>query len=103
MADIDISTIKRYENNKVIYSLKICNKIAAAIDIDPSFIYDDYFNFISSNYGSKIKKIRKELKLTQIEFGKLLGTHKKTISRWENEVHYPLRKHYVILRKYILE
>lgn len=31
----------------------------------------------------RIKQLRKALKLTQVEFGQLLGAHSVTVSRWE--------------------
>lgn len=39
--------------------------------------------------GSKIKKLRKEKGLTQIEFGNQLGVVKQTVSSWENGVSSP--------------
>lgn len=36
--------------------------------------------------GERIKLLRKELKLSQEEFGDKLGVRKTAISRWENEI-----------------
>lgn len=39
--------------------------------------------------GNKIKKLRKESGLTQVEFGNKLGVVKQTVSSWENGVSNP--------------
>lgn len=100
-AGIDVCTIKRYENNQRVDSLKICNKIAKAIGIDPKLIYDDYLSFTASDYGEKIKSSRKKLSLTQHAFGQLLGVHKKTVVCWEKGRTKPLREHYLLLTKHL--
>ena len=91
-------TVKRYENNYSLHSLEICNKIAKAIKIDPALLYDDYLAFIASNYGYRIRSERKKSELTQEQFGKFIGVHRKTILRWEKEILCPSRKHYFSLR-----
>lgn len=98
---IDRTTIIRYENNQLIHSLDLCNKIAAAIGIEPSLLFDEYLSFISSDYGHKIKKARRISKLTQKELGQAIGVHRKTIVRWENERAYPTRENYEILKEFL--
>lgn len=39
---------------------------------------------MSNEFGNKLKKIRKEQKITQGEIAKALNTTKATISRWES-------------------
>ena len=46
---------------------------------------------------TKIRKIRKMLKLTQFQFGNLLGIPKTTISYWENGHLHPCRENQKIL------
>ena len=46
---------------------------------------------------TKIRKIRKMLKLTQFQFGNLLGISKTTISYWENGHLHPCRENQKIL------
>lgn len=41
------------------------------------------------NIAEKIKKYRRNNRLTQEEFGKLLGVSPQAISKWEREVCYP--------------
>lgn len=96
-SDLDRTTIIRYENDLVEHSIDILDKIAAVLKIIPSIIYDDYLQFISGNYGSKIRNLRMNLGLNQKELGKILNVHKKTISRWENEENIPSRQNYLNL------
>ncbi|WP_317922511.1 helix-turn-helix domain-containing protein [Tepidimicrobium xylanilyticum] len=51
-AGLDRATIIRYENNLVEHSINIIDKISHALGVNPTIIYDDYFRFISSDYGS---------------------------------------------------
>ena len=37
----------------------------------------------------KIKKYRKEKRLTQAEFGEILGVSAQAVSKWESELCYP--------------
>ena len=39
--------------------------------------------------GENIRRYRNENKMTQEEFGKLLGISAQAISKWENEKNYP--------------
>ncbi len=47
--------------------------------------------------SSRIRKIRKMLKLTQFQFGNLLGVSKTTVSYWENGHLQPCRENQKIL------
>ena len=37
----------------------------------------------------KIKKYRKEKRITQAEFGEILGVSAQAVSKWESELCYP--------------
>lgn len=39
--------------------------------------------------GKKLQQIRKEEKLSQLEFSKIIGVTKTTIFNWEKDIHYP--------------
>ena len=39
--------------------------------------------------GKKLQQIRKEEKLSQLEFAKIIGVTKTTIFNWEHDIHYP--------------
>ena len=93
MADIDICTIKRYENNQVQPSLYILNKIAHGLQIDIDLFLDDYLSFLLT-YDTTIRNIRKEHKLTQQSLGDALGVHRKTVLRWEKGLIHPTKDNY---------
>lgn len=99
LANIDRTTLIRYENDQLIPSLDITTRIAHALKINPFLIYDDYLKFIAMGYGGKIKNLRVKLKFTQKEFGQLLGVHRKTILRWEKEFEIISRENYEKLKK----
>lgn len=39
--------------------------------------------------GKKLHQIRKEEKLSQLEFAKIIGVTKTTVLNWEHDIHYP--------------
>lgn len=39
--------------------------------------------------GKKLHQIRKEEKLSQLEFAKIIGVTKTTVFNWEHDIHYP--------------
>ena len=39
--------------------------------------------------GKKLHQIRKEEKLSQLEFAKIIVVTKTTIFNWEHDIHYP--------------
>jgi transcriptional regulator with XRE-family HTH domain len=86
------TTIYRYENGQASCTLEACSKIAASLNIEASFLYDEYLNFISEGFGNKIKKLRQKLGLTQKKFAALLNVGPKTISKWESAQSIPFRK-----------
>lgn len=91
-------TISEYEANKAIPSFDHRVKMAAVFEISPSELYpeheDDYFNFISGNFGAKIKNIRKSLGITQADLSKIIGIRAETISCWESQRKIPSMKNY---------
>jgi transcriptional regulator with XRE-family HTH domain len=96
-SNLDRTTIIRYENDLVDHSLDVIDRIAKALKIKPSIIYDDYLKFINGDYGSKIRNLRMGLGLSQKKLGKILEVHRKTISRWEKEESFPTRENYIKL------
>lgn len=42
--------------------------------------------------GKKLYQIRKEEKLSQLEFAKIIGVTKTTVFNWEKDIHYPDNK-----------
>lgn len=98
---IDRGTIIDYENNFVPHTLEICTRIAEGLKIDHFLIFDDYLTFLASDFASKILSIRKNLKLTQKGFAKLLGVVQSTVSAWEQNEKYPSRVNFKRIKKYI--
>jgi len=78
---ISRSPLLKYEYDQTRPSLRDLKKIAAALGIDVSELYDDYYRFIDSNFPERIKKIRIERDLHQYELGKLLGVTHAQVSK----------------------
>lgn len=102
ITEIDRGVIIDYENNFVPHTLETCTRIAEGLKIDPLLILDDYLTFLAADFGSKILSIRKNLKLTQKEFAKLIGVIQSTISSWEKNENCPSRANFERIKKYIL-
>ena len=51
------------------------------------------------NIGKRIREIRKENNLSQLEFGKLLCVSQDNVSLWENGKSYPSAHHLIIISK----
>lgn len=100
-AGLEVSTIKRLENNKSRPELATCKLLAQALDIMPEMIYDEYLQFITSDYAHYIKSYRKQHNLTQIQLAKLLNIHIKNIMRWEQQISFPSVQLYKILTSLI--
>ncbi len=61
------------------------NKIANLFEVDVYNLLDDYNRFIYDGQGKNIKKIRKELGITQKELAELMDTEVYKIKRFEQE------------------
>lgn len=97
---IDKATYIRYESDTdTNNNLEICNKICAAIGIDPRLVYDDYMAFIASDYSQTIKGFRRRNKLSHRQFGELIGMNHKISSRWERNTCEPSRTSYEKLKE----
>jgi len=85
-AGIDRSTYNSYEHDeRDYYPLEHLTKITEILDVNIEDLLDDYNMFLYQGQGRQIKELRKSMKLTQYEFGKLHGVNRRTIERWENE------------------
>jgi len=83
---IDRGTYKSYEdNNRDYYPLDKLLKIADLFKVDITDLLDDYNRFLFEGQGNKTKALRKEMELTQSDFGKQLGVSAKTVRQWELE------------------
>lgn len=61
------------------------NKLANLFEVDVYDLLDDYNRFIYDGQGKNIKKIRKELGITQKELAELMDTEVYKIKRFEQE------------------
>ena len=84
-AGVDRSTYIRYESGMDFYPPDKLSKITELLEVDITDLFDEYNTFIRNGQGQQIRAIRKQMKLTQKEFGKRFGAHAGTVKRWENE------------------
>lgn len=84
-AGLDRSTYIRYESGMDFYPQDKLSKIAELLEVDIDGLLDEYNTFIRDGQDQQIRAMRKQMKLTQKEFGKRFGVHAGTVKRWENE------------------
>jgi len=82
---IDLSTYVKYEQvNRDYYPLEQISKIAELLEVEVENLLDDYNLFLYRGQGQQIKALRKSVKLSQGEFGKLIGVaSRRTVESWE--------------------
>jgi len=80
---ISRSPLLKYEYDQTRPTMRDLKKIAAALDVEATEFFDDYYHFIDSNSPEKIKQIRIERDLHQDELGKLLGVTHAQVSKLE--------------------
>ncbi len=89
---IDRCTLIRLENGQVSelnMKTETLIRIAVACGFERTFCCNQYHSLLANDVGRKIKEYRKTHHLTQIDLGKQLNVHKKTISRWEHNLQKP--------------
>ena len=50
--------------------------------------------------GKRINEIRQEHKLSQIDFGRVLGASQDTVSLWENNKSLPTTEYVILIAKH---
>ena len=78
------SSINDYENSIAYPSPDALIKISKDLGKDANYFYDDYYRFISSDFGETILKWREKNNLTIYKMWKLTGFDTRTIKRWES-------------------
>ena len=78
--------------------------VAAGIDMDklnedPDFYKDDYFEFVETDCGDKIRYVRLQYELYMEPFGELLGVAGNTIGEWEAGNCMPSRSCFLEIKK----
>lgn len=85
-AGIDRSTYIHYEcAEHDYYPIEKLKRIAEQFEIDVTELLDGYNRFLYDGQGWQIRKIRKDMGLTQYQFGKLHGVSAGAVKRWESE------------------
>ncbi len=97
MIGVSHATIVNYENLKSPFDYNNAIKIAEVLQIDKGLLFDDFNRFIDYPYHQKLKEIRKELNMTQIEFAAFSGINRSTLSAWEQGTWIPTRENYILL------
>lgn len=90
-AGTDKSEITRLESNRDPLTLSMAIRISKVLEIDPIQISDEYLKFIQYPYSKRIKEVRKQLGISQMELGKRMGVYTRAINTWENEREAPRR------------
>ncbi len=80
------TTIVQIENNIIPLTLKSCEKIADALNIDERLLYDDYLEFINYDYPNKLKNLRLKMGLNIKDFAEKLHITPVVYRRWENDI-----------------
>lgn len=71
-------------------------KLGEILNVAPEKLLDDYSRFCMPGYGNWIRSIRKLYGLSQVQFAKMTGWNRATISIWEKEIggHHPNKEAY---------
>ena len=81
---MDRATYSSYEEfERDYYPIENMQKIAKLFGVPVTELLDDYNLFLYNGQGQQVKKIRKSLHLTQVEFAQRLGVQTAMVKRWE--------------------
>lgn len=94
---VNHATIVNYENLKSPFDYNNAIKIAEVLQIEKELLFDDFNKFIDYPYHQKLKEIRTELHMTQVEFAAFSGINRSTLSAWEKGTWIPTRENYILL------
>lgn len=94
--------IMDYESGETEPDLLALKRIASVLEINADNLYDEYYRFLAYPYSKKLKEMRKQMKLTQKEFGNLFGVGRKTVERWESGEILTTRERYYEIGKVTL-
>lgn len=94
---VNHATIVNYENLKSPFDYNNAIKIAEVLQIEKELLFDDFNKFIDYPYHQKLKEVRTELHMTQVEFAAFSGINRSTLSAWEKGTWIPTRENYILL------
>lgn len=75
--------IKDYETRGLYPPMELSQKLAKIFNLNSKYFYDEYYDFLDSNYSYKISKWRKNNNLTVIAAAKKINVKYVTWSSWE--------------------
>lgn len=85
-AGLDRTTYVHYESSAHdYYPIDKLSSIAELLEVNVTDLLDEYNRFLYDGQGRQIRKIRKDMGLTQYQFGKLYGVSAGAVKRWESE------------------
>lgn len=88
------ATLVLYENDKHPIKYNIAVSLAKELNIDLNRLLDSYTSFVDYPCGEFLKRVRKDLSLSQAEIAKDIGVSQTSYSGWERGVKNPRRQEY---------
>ena len=92
-------TYMRYETGEIeTYPLDMLSKISDLFKIEITDLLDDYHLFLYQGQAQQIKKLRKTLNLTQLEFAKCIDVPLGTLKKWEKNSVFMRKKTFIKIK-----
>ncbi|MCY6355351.1 helix-turn-helix domain-containing protein [Clostridium sp. ZS2-4] len=91
--------IKDYETRGLCPPKELSIKLAKLFNLNTKYFYDNYYEFIDSDYATLLKNWRNKNKLTQKQAASLICATYETWNSWENKRIIISRKCYEKLKK----
>ena len=88
------ATLVLYENDKHPIKYNTAVSLAEELNIDLNRLLDSYTSFVDYPCGEFLKRVRKDLSLSQAEIAKDIGVSQTFYSGWERGVKNPRRQEY---------
>ena len=88
------ATLVLYENDKHPIKYNTAVSLAKELNIDLNRLLDSYTSFVDYPCGEFLKKVRKDLSLSQAEIVKDIGVSQTAYSGWERGIKVPRRQEY---------
>ena len=88
------ATLVLYENDKHPIKYNTAVSLAKELNIDLNRLLDSYTSFVDYPCGEFLKKVRRDLSLSQAEIAKDIGVSQTAYSGWERGIKAPRRQEY---------
>ena len=89
-------TLQEFDNDCL--NFETFFKFCEFIEVSPSQLCDNYYRFVSSNYGRALVQYRVENNLSQKQCAKVLKISPVDIGLFEKGLKYPTRRQYLKLK-----